>query len=404
MKEPAGNVRVQTLLAIFVTLVFAATASAQLSQEPRDPQVLLENGARLLKQGHLDSAQAALRQAAALAPENAMIHLYLGRALMAEQKYGDAAPEFSEALRLDAAKPALGLQNRREAQDNLGLAYAFTRNYAAARKVYEAALKKDPDYPSFSYNLACVCALSGNRKGALIALKEAEDADSRSSLGRTLPDPTADTDLKGLWGDPVFQAILVMDQGPQPNDGPGSDLMREGARFLVSGDYESAVAKEKAATQKEPESARAWYFLGAALDSAGHGVEAADAFTHAIGLNVPPHNLLSKPMIRYAATQAGLALLAAQKNGEAVKAFLRAGDASPYHPTAYYDLARAYAALGEKTKAGEALKKAFSLKDNLLAVDPPLPDPAGDPAFSAWKKDEAWKATLAEVAAEGQGD
>ena len=404
MKEPAGHVRAQTLLAILVGLMFAATVAAQLAQGLRDPQVLLENGARLLKQGHLDSAEATLRQAAALAPENAMIHLYLGRALMAEQKYGDAAPEFTEALRLDANKSALGLQNRREAQDNLGLAYAFTRSYAAARKVYEAALKKDPDYSSFSYNLACVCALSGDRKGALIALKAAEDADSRSSLGRTLPDPTADTDLKGLWGEPVFQAILVMDQGPQPNDGPGSDFMREGARFLYSGDYESAVAKEKAATEKEPESARSWYFLGAALDSAGHGVQAAEAFTRAISLNVPPHNLLSKPMIRYASTRAGLALLEAQKTSEAVKAFLRAEEASPYHPTAYYDLARAYAALGEKTKAGEALKKAFTLKDNLLAVDPPLPNPAGDPAFSAWKKDEAWKATLAEVAAESQGD
>ncbi len=56
----------------------------------------------------------------------------------------DAAPEFTEALRLDANKSALGLQNRREAQDNLGLAYAFTRSYAAAGRSTRRRSRRTP--------------------------------------------------------------------------------------------------------------------------------------------------------------------------------------------------------------------------------------------------------------------
>ncbi len=404
MTRTTGKAGLLTILMCVSFLLSALAVRAQITRGPADPQALLEAGAALLRQGRYDSAEDTLRQAVALAPDNAMIHLFLGRALMAEQKYGDAAPEFAEALRLDAARPALGIQNRREAQDSLGLSYAFEKDFTRARKVYQAAIKSDPDYPSFSYNLACVCALAGDRKGALAALKQAEDADAKSSLGRTLPDPTADTDLKGLWGDPVFQAVLIMDQGPQPNDGPGSALMRAGARLLYAGDFKGAIEKESAATEKEPASARSWYFLGAACESAGQDSRAAAAFERAIAENVPPHNLLSKAMLTYAAAHAGLAWLRAGQPARAVKAFVEATQTSPYHPTPWYDLARAYAALGDETKAGDALKKAFDLTDNLQPVDPPLPDPAKDPSFAKWSKDKAWKAVLKEVSTETQGD
>ncbi len=91
-------------------------------------------------------------------------------------------------------------------------------------------------------------------------------------------------------------------------------------------------------------------------------------------------------MIRYASTCAGLALLEAQKTSEAVKAVPGPRKRHPTTPTAYGTSPGRNAALGEKTKAGEALKKASTPSSKFLAVDPPLPNPAGDPAVSlCWK-------------------
>jgi hypothetical protein len=71
--------------------------------------------------------------------------------------------------------------------------------------------------------------------------------------------------------------------------------------------------------------------------------------------------------------------------------FGAAEDAQHFHPRAFYEAARALAALKDGTKALEALKRAIALKDNLTAVEPPLPDPAKDPTFAPYAKDPAWK-------------
>ena len=116
------------------------------------------------------------------------------------------------ALRLDAAAPGLVRKQRREAQDILALSYSYQNQYDKARAVYQEAMAKDPLYPGFPYNLACVCALAGDRPAALSALRTALANDAKADPGPSLPDPAADEDLKG----PLGRAGLSGDPDREP--------------------------------------------------------------------------------------------------------------------------------------------------------------------------------------------
>lgn len=353
-------------------------------------QRLLEEGARLAQGHQADAAEPILRQAVLTDPTNALAYYYLGSVEMALKKYEAAREALSTSLGLDEKKPALGRQNLREAKDALGLSLAFLKRYDQSLKVYREAVAKDPDYAPFSYNMACVCALSGDRTSALQALALAMDADAKAPDGPSLPDPSRDEDLKGLWGEPVFQCLLIMNQGPQPTDGPGGAAVRAGARLLAGGDAAGAVAKGRAAVAAAPGDSRAWFFLGGALERASQEKEAAEAFGKALASDAPPNAYLSKLMLRYCRLRVGEAALAEGRFDEAAEAFEAAVKLDPYWAWSFYGLARARAGQGDKAKAGEALKRAFALKDEILPVDKPLPDPAKDPAFAKWAQDKEW--------------
>lgn len=367
---------------------------AQSDEAAYRAQRLIEEGARLAQGHQPDAAEPILRQAVLTDPNNALAYYYLGSVEMALKKYEAAREALSTSLKLDEKKPALGRQNQREAQDALGLSLAFLKRFDQSLKVYREAVAKDPDYAPFFYNMACVCALSGDRTSALKALARAMDADAKALAGPALPDPSQDEDLKGLWGEPVFQCVLIMNQGPQPTDGPGGEAVRAGARLLAGGDVAGAVVRGREAVAAAPGDSRAWFFLGGALEQAKQEKDAAEAFGKALASDAPPNVHLSKPMLRYCRLRVGEAALAEGKFGEAADAFEAAVQLDPYQAWSFYGLARARAGLDDKAKAGEALKRAFALKDEALPVDRPLPDPAKDPAFAKWAQDKEWLTLL----------
>jgi tetratricopeptide (TPR) repeat protein len=381
------------ILFAFASLLLAAfPAWSQIP--PMQAQQLLEKGVSLLNQGKAADAEPILRQAAAVAPENALIYYYLGSAQMEQRKYSEASVSLGDGLRADEKKPALTLQLKRQTTDMYALSFSLRKEYARARQIYEAYLAKDPDPPGLLYNLACVCALEGDRRAALAALGAALDADKRAVAGPVLPDPNVDEDLRGLWGDPLFQATTFSRLGPQPSDGPATPLVREGARLLASGDAAKAVALGEQATQTDPKDAVAWFLLGGALEEAKGVAAAQAAFSQALALNQAAGTPLRKPLVRHAELSVGRAFLEQKKFAEAVKAFQSAADANPYRPQAFYGLAQAYAGEGDKAQAGLALKRAFALRETAPALDLPLPDPEKDPAFSAWWNDKDWRELL----------
>ncbi len=368
--------------------------SAQSGDTAFKAQRLIEQGARLAEAHQADAAEPILRQAVATDPGNALAYFYLGTVEMELKKYAAARDSASTALKLNETRPMLGRQNQRQAQDILGLSLAYLKRYDESLKVYRDAVAKDPDYAAFSYNLACVCARAGDRAAALQALAHAMDDDAKAPAGPSLPDPAQDEDLKGFWGEPLFHSILIMNQGPQPTDGPGGAAVRAGARLLSNGDFAGAVAKGREAAAAAPGDSRAWFFLGGALEQAKQDKEAAEAFAKALAVDVPPNVRLSKLMQRYGRLRVGEADLAAGRFAEAAEAFEAAVQLDSFYAWSFYDLARARSGLGDEGKAAEALKRAFALKDEALAVDPKLPDPAKDPAFARWAQDKEWQALL----------
>lgn len=379
-------------LLILTLLLAAPGALGQMA--PMQSQQLLEKGVALLRQGKAADAEPILRQAAALAPDNALIYYYLGNCQLQQKKYAEAGASLADALRSDEKRPALTLQLKRETTDMYAITYSLRKEYARARKIYEDYLAKDPAPAGLQYNLACACALQGDRQAALAALGAALDADKSAVAGPVLPDPNADEDFRGLWGNPLFVAVLLCRVGPQPTDGPATPSVREAARLLASGEAAKAAEVGEKATQADPKDAMAWYILGGALEAAKGATAAQAAFSQALALNQAAGTPLRKPLVRYAQTSVGRALLAEKKFPEAVKAFQAAVDADPYRPPAFYGLAQAFAGEGDKAQASLALKRAFALKDTAPALDLPLPDPSKDPAFAAWWHDKEWIETL----------
>jgi len=390
--------KVLGLSLIMVSLLLTlSTAPASPAESNAKAQSLLERGVAMLKKGDLDEAEANLRRSTELNGTNAVALYYLGSVLMAERRFGEARDAFGKALSLNAEKPALGRKQWREAEDSTGLAEAFLGNFEAARKVYARAIAQDPAYPGFSYNLACVCAREGDRECALAMLRKAIDSDASSGLDPMLPDPSVDEDLKGLLGDPVFQAILISNVGPQPNDGPAGAMVRRGAALLASGEYAAAVLSEKNAIAKDPKNALAWFYLGGVMQKEHEKAMAAQAFEKALEYNLPPALPLTKQMVRFAAVVAATERMAEGDAKGATPLLLTAVKAAPFHPVAHYYLAEAYALQGMEDKAAVQLARAFELKENLTAVDKPLRDPASDKAFNAFKKDAEWKKLVASL-------
>lgn len=378
-----------------LALAVAALVAPAMSQVPprEKAQALFRQGAIYLDGGDAPSAEPLLRQATLLDPGNALALSYLGHALLAQRRYSEAAVALQESLRLDRASPGLGLKQRRQTTDGLGLSLAFQGFLREAAEVYSTALTEDPGYPSFSYNRACVLALDGRTHDALQSLVAALDADARVPGGATLPDPSLDEDFRGLQGTPRFQAALLMHLPPQPNDGPSSTAMRAGAGLLARGRSEEAASRLRAAAGIDPSEPWAWYLLGGALLETGPPEEAAEAFLRSLQEDLKTSRL-PKPAVRFAGLRSGAWLWEQGRLEEAALALNRASAAAPAHPWPHYLLARLHAQAGRPEEALRSLGLAVRHREELSPGEALLPDPRSDPAFSALSTSPGWAAAV----------
>ncbi len=387
----SGCGALKSCLLLTAALVAYAGLAFHAQQPPAGSGDLVAKGAKLLAGGHPEEAEPILRQAVAQAPKQALAWDYLGQDLLSMRMSREAAECFEKAVALDDAAPELGRSLRREALDGLGLSLALDKQYGAARKAYAKAIAWDPDYAGFPYNLACVCALSGDRDGALSNLGLYFGAAKRMPADWKPPDPSLDEDLKGLRGDPRFEGLLLSSVGPQPYDNAGSSLARRAGGFLGKGEFHEAESFALKAAEADPSSAMAYFILGGSQEALSDSAGAGKSYENALRLNVPPHDSLNKASVAHAAIFAGRVLLEGGHPKEALQMFGTAEEVRHFHPLAFYEAAKALVALKDGPKALEALKRALSLKDNLTAVEAPLPDPAKEAAFAPYAKDPAWK-------------
>lgn len=114
-----------------------------------------------------------------------------------------AAPVYESAIALvstvdDATKW------RRVATDQASMSYGMAGDLKRSREINEAAIKQDPTYPLYYYNLACADAESGDASAARKHLQQAFDRRANTLKGETLPDPATDDSILKLKNDKDF--------------------------------------------------------------------------------------------------------------------------------------------------------------------------------------------------------
>ncbi len=118
-----------------------------------------------------------------------------------------AAPVYESALTLvstvdDATKW------RRVATDQASMSYGMAGDLKHSREINEAAIRQDPNYPLYYYNLACGDAESGDASGARNHLQQAFDRRANTLKGETLPDPAKDDSILKLKSDKDFWSFV----------------------------------------------------------------------------------------------------------------------------------------------------------------------------------------------------
>ncbi len=155
------------------------------------------------------SAEAGFRAVTQKSPDLLLGHLYLGHCLFFQGKYGDTIPEYERAASLAAAHGGLTQVNGRILSDQLGMAYALAGRLEDARKSFEAAIRRDPDYAMSYYNLACTFAGMGDLDAAIASLREGHARRQNMLPGETFPDPRTDDSFKPYLADARFQAAMA---------------------------------------------------------------------------------------------------------------------------------------------------------------------------------------------------
>ena len=89
----------------------------------------------------------------------------------------------------------------------LGIAYSFCGRLNEAREIFESALLKDPEYPLFHYNLACVFALQNKPSVMLEQLKLAKQFRSNLEPDVPLSNPANNSSFKRFLENPEFKEV-----------------------------------------------------------------------------------------------------------------------------------------------------------------------------------------------------
>ncbi|MGA1981347.1 MAG: tetratricopeptide repeat protein [Acidobacteriaceae bacterium] len=121
---------------------------------------------------------------------------YFGYVLLDQKDFRTAALYYRRALDTTSDAPAANIH--RILVDELSMCLGEIGDQKENRKVLEAAIASDPDYPFYYYNLALMDAFAGDAAAARSHLQLAFDRRANTLKGDHLPDPTQDAGLLKL--------------------------------------------------------------------------------------------------------------------------------------------------------------------------------------------------------------
>jgi tetratricopeptide (TPR) repeat protein len=146
--------------------------------------------------------------AASAQTENTMNDLREGSRYYLASDFRRAIGPFQAALDLEKKNPQLDQTTWRVLVDNLGMAYGVTGDLKRAEDTFNYGISKDPDYPMFYYNLACVNAERNDMDKAIDYLKKAFALKANAISGEGMPDPRQDDSFQRFMSNDRFRKFV----------------------------------------------------------------------------------------------------------------------------------------------------------------------------------------------------
>jgi hypothetical protein len=140
--------------------------------------------------------------------ENTMNYLREGSRYFLASDFRRAIGPYQTALDLEKKNPQLDHTMWRVLVDNLGMAYGITGDLSHAEDTFNYGLSKDPDYPMFYYNLACVNAERNDMDKTIDYLKRAFALKANAIPGEGVPDPRQDDSFQRFMSNDRFRKFV----------------------------------------------------------------------------------------------------------------------------------------------------------------------------------------------------
>ena len=131
-----------------------------------------------------------------------------GSMLYRQEQYKLAAHYYERTMELDSSSHELSPTLWKVLVDQMGMAYGISGDLKRAKAVFEEALKKEPTYPMFYYNLACAYAEMGDLDAAMSNLQKAFEYRKNVIEGERMPDPEGDDSFKRYLKNEKFSQAL----------------------------------------------------------------------------------------------------------------------------------------------------------------------------------------------------
>jgi tetratricopeptide (TPR) repeat protein len=123
-------------------------------------------------------------------------------------QYREAIAPYQKAFEIEKSTPTLNKNLWRVLIDNLSISYGITGDLTRAQETITYGVSKDPDYPLFYYNLACVTAEKGDLPDTENYLKLAFERRENIIPGETFPDARVDDSFQKLLLQKEFRQFL----------------------------------------------------------------------------------------------------------------------------------------------------------------------------------------------------
>ena len=131
-------------------------------------------------------------------------NFYYGNIFYKQKEYKKAIPFFERALEQENRKAILGKDFFKIVVDLLGMSYGISGDLSRAKEIFQWAIIKEPEFPMFYYNLACVYAESDDMNGSIENLRNAYRYKDNMLKGEAFPDPSSDSSFSKYMTNRLF--------------------------------------------------------------------------------------------------------------------------------------------------------------------------------------------------------